>query len=239
MSGTAIRDHYLEIDGRRVPVRLRRNNRARRLILRADAARNDGEAGVVVTLPTGVPIAEALGWAGMQSAWISRHLEKLPERIPFTDGARVPLLGDEHIIRHAPEARRGVWAAGGTIYVSGREEHLARRLTDWLKKEARKRISALATAKAERLGHKHGRISIRDTKSRWGSCASNGNLNFSWRLVMAPEFVFDYVVAHEVAHLAEHNHGPAFWHHVADLTDEPERARAWLRSFGPGLHRYG
>lgn len=239
MSKGAKRGHTLDIDGRRVPVRLRRNSRARRLILRADAARHGGEAGVVVTLPVGVAEREALEWAGTQSAWIARHLDKLPERVPFADGARVPVLGAEHVIRHQPTARRGVWAADGVIYVSGREEHLPRRVADWFKAQARTRIAALVTDKAGRLGVDHGRISIRDTKSRWGSCAHGGNLNFSWRLVLAPEFVFDYVVAHEVAHLREHNHGPAFWRLVEGLTAEAERARTWLRRSGPALHRYG
>ena len=232
-------EHLLEIDGRRVPVRLRRNRRARRLILRPDANRADGEVGVVVTLPNGVAIAEALNWAGTQSAWISRHLNKLPDRVPFADGAVIPFQGIDHVIRHQPTARRGVWSAGGIIYVSGRLEHMPRRLTDWLKLQARSRITDLVTEKTTELQLSFGRITLRDTKSRWGSCAANGNLNFSWRLILAPEFVFDYVIAHEVAHLREHNHGPAFWQLVENLTPEMQRARAWLNSYGPGLHRFG
>lgn len=239
MSARQADRHVLDIDGRRVPVRLRANTRARRMILRAETAPADGRAGVVVTLPAGVSAAAALEWAGTQTAWIRRQLDKLPDRVPFEPGQLIPLGGIDHLIRHAPEARRGVWAVGGAIHVSGRPEHLPRRLGDWLKREARRRVAECAAAKTAALGIPHGRISIRDPKSRWGSCAAGGNLNFSWRLVLTPEFVFDYVVAHEVAHLKEHNHGPGFWQLVDTLTRETERARAWLNAYGAQLHRYG
>jgi predicted metal-dependent hydrolase len=233
------REHNIEIGGRTVPVRLRTNARARRIILRTDSTRPDGRAGVVVTLPRGVVAAEALAWTASQTSWIARQLGKLPDRIPFAAGAVIPLFGQDLVVRSAPEARRGVWTDSEAIYVSGRPEHLARRLADWLKREARKHITERAREKAQALGVKIGRVSVRDTKSRWGSCAVNGNLNFSWRLVMTPEFVFDYVVAHEVAHIREHNHGRGFWQLVETITGETERARAWLNAYGAGLHRYG
>ncbi len=239
MRRTAPEDYALVIDGRRVPVRLRRNKRARRLILRTELDPDGGKPGVVVTLPKDVHEREALEWAGTQVTWISRSLGKLPERVPFLEGATIPLSGVDHVIRHRPDARRGVWTADGIIFVSGRSEHLARRVMDWLKKEACARITDKVHDKAGQLDVGFGRVAIRDPKSRWGSCASNGNLNFSWRLVMTPDFVFDYVVAHEVAHLLEHNHGAGFWSLVGQLTFEPERARAWLNSHGQGLHRYG
>ncbi len=234
-----LQEHILDIGGRRVPLRLRRNAKARRLILRTETRRPDGTPGVVITLPNGVHETEALSWATTQSAWIERHLGKLPDQVPLVDGAVIPYRGEDHVIRHQPTARRGVWNADGIIYVSGREEHLSRRVGDWLKKQARAALCERVADKAGQLQADYGRIAIRDTKSRWGSCAAGGNLNFSWRLILAPDFVFDYVVAHEVAHLREHNHGPGFWRLVNEMTDETERARAWLNSFGAGLHRYG
>lgn len=89
------------------------------------------------------------------------------------------------------------------------------------------------------IGAAPGRITMRDPRTRWGSCSANGNLGFSWRLVLAPEFVLAYVVAHEVAHLKELNHGPRFWRLVERLIGDPEPARRWLRAEGPDLHRYG
>ena len=234
-----LENYVLKIGGRSVPVRLRRNKRARRLILRADPNFASHEAGIVVTLPEGTGAKEALEWASLQGTWIKQQLNKFTDRVRFADGTVLPLRGVNHVIRHRPEARRGVWVADKTICVSGLREHLARRVADWLKKEARMRILERARAKALDLELDFGRVAIRDTRSRWGSCSSNGNLNFSWRLILTPDFVFDYVVAHEVAHLREHNHSPEFWCVVRGLTSEPERARAWLRSFGAELHSYG
>ncbi|MEK9752434.1 MAG: SprT family zinc-dependent metalloprotease [Rhodospirillaceae bacterium] len=239
MNGKAPKLHHLEIDGVAVPVRLRAHKRARRMILRTEGLARDEESGLVVTLPRGVSAKEALGWVATQGPWIRRHLAKLPARVPFEPGAVVPILGVEHVVRAVPEARRGVWTEAGAIFVSGRPEHTARRLADWLKREARTRINDYVREKAAQLGADYGRVAIRDPKSRWGSCAPDGNLNFSWRLFLAPEFVFDYVVSHEVAHLKEHNHSHRFWKLVDGLTTETERARAWLNAFGSGLHRYG
>lgn len=225
----------LDIDGRPVPVRLRRNGRARRIILRLQ---KDGD-GVVVTLPKWATEAEGLAWAGKQTAWIADRLSAAPGRTPFADGAVIPFEGEDHVIRRVPGARRGVWREDGEIRVSGQPEHLARRVGDWLKKEARARLSERAADAAARLGMRHGRIAVRDTRSRWGSCAANGNLNFCWRLILAPAFVLDYVVAHEVAHLREPHHGPGFWETVAALDRNADAGRRWLREHGEALHFIG
>jgi hypothetical protein len=227
--------YSLDIEGRAVPLRVRRNARARRLVLRIDAAAD----GAVVTLPPGVPVEDGLDMARQRAAWIAGRLAALPARMPLADGARVPFLGVEHPVRHRPGCRGTAWLEDGEIHVAGGTGHLARRLTDWLKGEARRRIAPLVADKAARLGQTAGRITLRDTRSRWGSCSANGNLSFCWRLVMAPETVLDYVVAHEVAHLAERGHGPRFWSAVDELTSDSEGARAWLRDNGDRLHRYG
>jgi hypothetical protein len=225
----------LDIEGRAIPLRVRRNARARRLILRIDGERD----GVVVTLPHRVPVEEGLDLAHSKAAWIVRQLDRLAPRIPFADGSVVPFLGDDHRIRFDAAGRRPVRRGAGEIVVTGRPEHLARRLTDWLKGEAKRLIAPLAHAKAETLGRSPAAITPRDTRSRWGSCSANGKLSFSWRLIMAPEHILDYVVAHEVAHLVEKNHGPRFWDLVADMTGDVETARAWLNAYGARLHRYG
>lgn len=225
----------LDIDGRPVPVRLKRNGRARRIILRLDKSGD----GVVVTLPKWVAAAEGIAWAEKQTVWIANRLSALPQRTAFADGAVIPFQGEDHVIRHVPGARRGVWLEDGEIRVSGQPEHLERRVRDWLKKEARARLSAEAAKASEALGMKHGRISVRDTRSRWGSCAANGNLSFCWRLILAPAYVLDYVVAHEVAHLKEPHHGPSFWETVAVLDPNADAGREWLRKHGEALHFIG
>jgi len=218
-----------------VPVSLRRNRQARRIILRVDPKTD----GVKLTLPWHTSEAEALGFLESQHAWLSRRLEKLPERIPFEHGSTIPILGKDHVIEHHPEARRGVWIVDGCVCVSGDAEHLARRLGDWLKKEAKRQLSELAVEKADALGVKIGRVTVRDTTSRWGSCAYDGSLNFSWRMILAPAFVFDFIVAHEVAHIVERNHGPRFHALVNTLTPHEEQAEAWLTAYGQQLHRIG
>ncbi len=239
MVETRLRRTSVEIDGQAVPVTLRKNCRASRMAIRIDAARNGREDGVFVTIPTGASFAAGLDWLNAKAVWVEEQLRSLAPRIPFTNGASVPLIGVDHIIRHRPDARRGVWLEPGEIHVSGRTEHVARRVLDWFKREARREITRRVSEKAGRLGRQPGRVTLRDTRSRWGSCAANGNLSICWRLIMAPEFVLDYVVAHEVAHLQEANHRLAFWRSVAALTSDPDTARAWLRNYGEGLHRIG
>ena len=226
--------HTLEIDGRAVPLVVRRHPQARRLILRIA---DDGQ-GAVVTIPKWAAFAEGVDMAARKTAWIKRQLAKQPETVMFADGAHVPLLGEMHVIRHHPGGR-GVQHVSGEIIVAGRAEHLNRRLNDWLKAQARTEISARAHDKARRIGKRIGRITMRDTKSRWGSCTAGGNLNFSWRLVLAPEFVLDYVVAHEVAHLQHRDHSPAFWATTSGLTERMDQARDWLHAYGRDLHKYG
>ncbi len=125
------------------------------------------------------------------------------------------------------------------LLVAGREEHLRRRVIDFLKKEARRDLDRAVMRHAMMLGVRVKAIRLRDQTSRWGSCSSSGTLSFSWRLVMAPPFVLDYLAAHEVAHLHEMNHGPRFWHLVESVCAETKQARAWLNKEGLRLHAIG
>lgn len=225
----------LRLKGREVPLNVRRNPRARRLTLRLDQTSGAAQ----LSLPRGVALAEGLDFARSRTDWILAQLDSLPPRVPFAEGARVPYLGEPHQIRRAPWARRGVWREAGNIWVSGFAEHLSRRVTDHLRQEARRELSGRARDKAAGIGRRVSRVSIRDTRSRWGSCSSDGELNFSWRLILAPEAVLDYVVAHEVAHLVHLNHGPRFWALVDTLTAEVAGPRRWLRENGGALLRYG
>ena len=238
MDREPFKETVVELSGRSVAVRFVRNRRARRLILRIDDRREGGN-GVVVTLPNGATKTEGLDLVHDKADWVLKMLEKLLPRIPFEDGVVVPLAGDGHRIRHIGTVRGVIRHEGREIFVSGRPEHLARRLRDWFRGQARTAIQPLVHEKAGELGRTPGRITIRDTKSRWGSCSHDGNLSFCWRLVMAPAQVLDYVVAHEVAHLVEHNHSPKFWQAVARLTEDVDGPREWLRLNGEKLHRYG
>ncbi len=228
----------LDLGGRAVPLVCRVSPRARRITLRIDAS----IGGVRLTLPRGVSRGQGLDFARAQQDWLLRRLSALPPPVPFIAGAELPFLGRKLVLRHAPDARRGVWIEDGGLWVSGDGAFLARRVTDFLKREAKREILSRARTLAQRLppgARPLGRVILRDTRSRWGSCAVSGDLSFSWRLILAPEEVLDYVVAHEVAHLAEMNHGPDFWRLVESLAGNVKRPKAWLKREGAGLHRYG
>jgi predicted metal-dependent hydrolase len=222
--------------GDTLPVTFVRSRRARRASLRVDAAGRR----IVLTAPLRMARATALGFAQSQAGWIATRLLRLPERRPFVDGAIVPLFGEPLAVRHRQGARGTVWREGAEVHVAGRPEHLPRRLRDWLTARLRERLLPLVAEKAARIGRPVKRITVRDTRSRWGSCGPDGSLSFSWRLALAPPDVVDYLVAHEVAHLAHMNHGARFWALARDLCDGPiEKPQAWLKKHGEVLLQYG
>ena len=221
-------------DGREIEALVRLNRRARRIIVKVETS---GE--VVVVLPAKRRLAEARAFLRRHQAWIRCRLDALPPQVAFADGTEIPLFDVPHRIRHCPDARGGVRFQDGEILVSGRVEHLPRRLGDWLRRKAKAEIAPRLRRNVGELGKPLGRLTIRDPKTRWASCAQSGDFSFSWRLVMAPEAVLDYVVAHEAAHLIEANHSPAFWQLVARLHPAHRAARHWLTRHGPRLHRIG
>ncbi|PTW63106.1 hypothetical protein C8N35_1011156 [Breoghania corrubedonensis] len=235
----------LEIEGRAVRVDVRRNARARRYTLRLPASGGDP----VLTIPERGTFRTARTFAEDHRGWLAERMRKMPAIQPFCAGATVPLRGIPHLIEHRPATRGTVTQLaavdGPCLVVSGQEPHIARRLTDFLKKEARADLTQAVERHAAALNRDFPRarrptgISIRDTRSRWGSCTAKGKLNFSWRLVLAPAFVLDYVAAHEVAHLVEMNHSARFWAVTEGLFAETEKAREWLRRYGSELHSYG
>jgi predicted metal-dependent hydrolase len=219
-----------------LPVTFVRSARARRASLRVDPARRR----IVLTAPMRMARGTAVGFAEQQAGWIAARLKRLPDKRPFADGVAVPLFGESHLVRHRPDARGTVWVEGGEIHVAGRIEHLPRRLRDWLMAEMRRRLAPLVQAKATLIERSVKRITVRDSRSRWGSCGPDGSLSFSWRLVFAPPEVLDYLVAHEVAHLVHMNHGPRFWALAERLCDGPMAPpQAWLKANGETLLQYG
>lgn len=228
----------LKIGGGAVTVKMRVNPRARRLIVKVHPSTGE----IAVVAPTERALKRALAFARGQGEWIAERLSRIPSRTPLEPGRSVPLRGRDHLIRQAQDGRAAVTvdetAERPTIRVGGRSEHAPRRVEDFLKREARRELTRRAGEFAAKLGVRPKRIAVRDSSSRWGSCSSRKTLSFSWRLVLAPAFVLDYVVAHEVAHLKEMNHGPRFWRRVESLVGERARAQAWLRENGAALHRY-
>ncbi len=222
---------------------LRRLSSARRFTLRVRAAAQD----VVLTMPARGSLGEAKSFASRHAAWIGAKLRRLPARIPFAPGAEIPLRGTLHKITHRAARRGAVWIESGAeeiesrplLCVGGESDFVARKVRDYLVKEAKRDLETAVRTYSGKLGIAARRIIFRDTVSRWGSCSTSGTLNFSWRLIMAPPFVLDYLAAHETAHLLHMNHSAAFWAAVAALTSDTDRAEAWLKAHGSGLLRFG
>ena len=221
----------------KVPVRVRVSRRARRMALKIDAV---GDA-VELVLPPRTSLPRALNFLKSNREWVESRLAALPPRVTFTEGEHVPILGVPHRIRCVTRSREHgpVWIEGRELRVTGQGPHVARRVRDFLKEHARAELGRRARRLAQQIGKSVGRITVRDTTTRWGSCSANGNMAFSWRLIMAPEAVLNYVVAHEVAHLAEMNHGPRFWRLVERLAPDFERHRDWLNQNRAWLLRIG
>lgn len=224
-----------------VPIEFRRHPKARRLTLRVSPTNR----AVIITAPTYCSDHDTISFLERHRSWLHQQLEKLPEPAPFQNGSILPLRGVEHEIVFAGKCRgKGVvWTdeedSTPKIHVAGNEEFAPRRLHNWLKKEARADLVEKSCWHAENLGLSFRKIMIKDQRSRWGSCSSRLVLSYSWRLIMAPPNVLEYVAAHEVAHLQEMNHGPNFWKLVAKTMPDYEEAKNWLRAEGMNLHRYG
>jgi len=221
-------------------VRLRRHRQARRYTLRIDAAARQA----VLTMPWRGSLKQARAFAEKHGGWIAARLGRLPQAAPFADGVVIPVRGVPHRISHRPGARGTVWiepdAAGDALLcVAGAAAHVGRRITDFLKREARREFEGASRRHAHTLGVAVKRVSVRDQSSRWGSCSTSGVLSFSWRLILAPSYVLDYLAAHEVGHLIEMNHSRRFWRLVERMVPDFRRAKAWLDAHGADLHRYG
>lgn len=215
-----------------IAVNLRRSAQARRLSLRLSQI--DGR--VTLTMPRRLPEREALGFLREKEAWLRSHLAARGEDVRIGPGSRLPVEGAEREIRVG--TGRAVRLGEGWIEVPGAEDRTAARLQGWLRTLARDRLAEASDRYAFALGRPYTRLTLRDTRSRWGSCTADGALMYSWRLVLAPPEVLDYVAAHEVAHLAEMNHSRAFWSVVERLYGDWRAPRRWLRDEGGALHRY-
>jgi predicted metal-dependent hydrolase len=238
VSGISIEEAQRRANGLALgaPVSIRVNPRARRVLLRMDASARRFD----LVLPRGAAPETALRFLEAQRGWIAARLDALPQPVRFAEGAIVPVLGVPHrVCLESDPGAPPVAIIDGEIRVRGGPEHIARRVYDHLARLAGRELARRARLYAARIGKPVTRITVRDTKSRWGSCSASGSLSFSWRLILAPEPVLDYVVAHEVAHLVEMNHGPRFWKLVRTMTPDPAAPRAWLKRHRTELLSYG
>lgn len=226
----------VEVDGRTVPLRVRVSPRARRMTLRADAALGC----IGLTLPHGVSHRRAAAFLESQRPWIAACTRKWPLPQPFEPGACIP-YGDTALrIEWRADLPRTARLEDGVLFVGGPAEMVPRRVETWLRREAQRLLAEDCAALAAAIGRPPPPIRLGDTTGRWGSCSSHGALAFSWRLVMAPEFVRRAVAAHEVAHIVHHNHGPEFHALCSRLSGATARkATRWLAAHGAALHWIG
>jgi len=202
--------------------------------LRVD--RRTGE--VVLTIPKRASRRKALAWADGHRDWIEARLAEVAPAIPLVAGGSVPLYDRPHLIDWSSDRPRTPRREEGRLVVGGPAEGLEARLLRWLRRHARDLLAAETAELAAKAGVKVTRVGVGDPLSRWGSCSSSGGIRYSWRLILAPDWVRRATVAHEVAHRVHMNHGPAFHALVADLLGaDPKPARSWLRANGPLLHR--
>ena len=209
----------------------RTSRRARRLTLRISP-----EGRVTCTRPHRVPVAEAEAFVASHRRWVEARMLALPPRVRIAPGARLPVEGTPWIV--APAAVSALRAEPGRLLVPQDAARPGALVAEWLRRLARARLEVACARHAEAIGRAHGRIALRDPRTRWGSCTARGDLMFSWRLAMAPPEVLGYVAAHEVAHLAHMDHSPAFWAGVARLDPAWRARRDWLRAQGPALLRH-
>lgn len=232
----------LHLQGIPATVEVRHHPAAQRMTLRVSRT----QRAVIVTLPMKCDLEQAGQFVSRHIDWVNAKLGNLPQPVPFEEGAEIPLRGAPHTIHFLGCLRRGPVVSiegdersGHRLIVSGDPAHASRRLQDWLIAAARADLDDRVTWHAANLKLRPRGIAVRDQSSRWGSCSTTGMLSFSWRLVLAPPLILDYVAAHEVAHLAEMNHGPRFWTLVRRTMPRMDEAKRWLQIFGMDLHRFG
>jgi len=215
-----------------IALEVRRHQRARRISLKLSPARD----GIVMTLPRRASVEAGMKFFISKADWVLANVES-DAGIVLKDGAVIPLFGEMTLIRHMPG--RGVTQqAAGELHVYGNAEFTARRVKDYIRKGLQEKCVRQAQAIAAQIGKTVRSVRIRDTSARWGSCSTSGNLSFNFRLAFAPTEVLEYLIAHEVAHLAQMNHSAQFWTTVAELCPPMRTARTWIRRNGHTLYRY-
>ncbi len=224
---------YIAAGGHTLPLYVKRLSTSRRMTLRFNPLKDE----VTLTLPPRCPSRAAVSFLNEKQHWIEFQAKRLPKRVPLTFGQTIPVFGEKRVITRATDVEdedcEGIFAV---LTIPSRCEATVKRM---LKTQLEAYINTQAKAMAKRIGKKVVSVRLADPSGRWGSCAPDGRLMFSWRLVFAPKEVLDYVIAHEVAHLAEHNHSPKFWKMVGKLRPNYRAERSWLKHEGHLLMRYG
>lgn len=215
-------------------IKIIKSTQAKRLTLRIDAK----ERLPILTIPHRCSAKRAIEFVELHRAWLEENLEKIPVAKRFENGEIISIMGKEYTINHCPQKRCGVLIDENNLIVSGSKEFLHRRICDFIKKNAKEELYKKSKILAAKIGCHVNSVSIKDTKSRWGSCSSLENINYNWRISLAPKYVIDYLVAHEVSHLLHQDHSREFWQCVKKLCPNAAKGRLWLKNHGKELYMY-
>jgi predicted metal-dependent hydrolase len=227
-------DHVM-VGGRAVPLVVTRRAGSRTVKLRAVAATGT----LQLSLPARGGVEQALALLASHQAWLAAQVAAFPPAVPLAPGSRIPFDGGSLLIAWRPGGPRSPLLAGDVLHLGGAEASVASRVQRWLVARARDELTTATLALAARIGKSVAAVTVKDTRSRWGSCTGSGRIAYSWRLILAPASVRASVVAHEVAHLVHANHGPGFHALLASLDAHAAASRRWLARHGAALHRVG
>jgi hypothetical protein len=225
---------FLQVGEEMLPLVIRRHQRAKRICLRY----NPTSHAISLTLPRHTRVSDGLLFLIQKSEWLVETLRDMPSKKQIKPGVVIPLLGNRVRIKNDPQMKSKWLIADDTLFVSGERNEFPEHATAALRAIASQTLTTIALRYGAMLGRRINRISVRDTRSRWGSCSSTARLSFSYRLIFAPKEVMEYVVAHEVAHLRHMNHSPAFWNCVASICPGYEAAKDWLKLHGKDLYQF-
>ncbi len=225
---------FLQVGEETLPLVIRRHQRAKRICLRY----NPTSHAISLTLPRHTRVGDGLAFLMQKSEWLVETLRAAPTKKQIKPGVVIPLLGKRVRIKHDGDLAHAWEMRDDILYVSGDRDAFCQNVTAALREIASRTLTALAMRYAVRMGRRLNRVSVRDTRSRWGSCSSTARLSFSYRLIFAPKEVMEYVVAHEVAHLRHMNHSTAFWNAVEYICPDYEAAKDWLKLHGKDLYRF-
>jgi len=225
--------YFIDIGDTRLPIKITKRRKSRRLVVRYQPIKKS----LSLTLPQATSIKQGLHFVNEKREWIAKQLLQYTDSQPLSDNSIIPIFGKETRMEHAG-GRGTITEENGILKIHGDIEFMARRVKKYLVDKLKSEITILVKSNAVKLGVKTGSITLRDTSSRWASCSFDGNLSFSWRLVFAPYEVISYIVAHEVAHIKEHNHSAAFWKLVEELYPDYSKSEEWLKKNGRSLYNY-
>jgi predicted metal-dependent hydrolase len=226
----------LLIEGKLLPLVVRESSKAKRLTLRL---RPDAGGEIILTLPLYHSKRQVIGFIEKSKPWLEKQMGKIFQKLPYVEGMVLPVFGKHYELRHKPSRSFRCWWEEEHLLIHSPVEKFGVSVEKSLQQVAAQFLTSRTILYANQLNKSVNRITLRDTRSRWGSCSPNGNISYSWRLIFAPEQVADYLCAHEVAHLVEMNHSPQFWKIVENLCPDYKNLRQWLRQNGKNLFRYG